>query len=552
MSIIRQSQTIQNRIKNPTDSYENFPDSAVEQSIPAGFERKAEKFSNRVAIKSQTTSLTYTELIQESNRIAQLIYNQMEPGNDPVMVLLDHDHQIIVTILGVLKAGKFFIILDPNAPIKNLKDICSDSQASLLLTNSQNVSLAKELELFQLTFLNIDQIPADMARCDLELEISPNSIAALYYTSGSTGIPKGSIQTHRTLLHFAQDEINGYKMGRDDRQALLTGCHYSWSISIILGTILSGGTLNIYDISTAGLAGLTAWLSQERITILQIIPSLLQQLVGENIQSDEQLFPYVRILTVGGETTLHSHLEIWRRYFPPDCIFVHAFGSSEAGLLSWCFIDKAMTINTDIIPLGHLTPDKEIVLLAENRDEVPLGTVGEIVVKSRFLIPGYWRKPNITSQKFITDQKDQGERIYLSGDLGRLRTDGGLEYLGRKDFQVKIRGQVVHPDIPAATLQNLENIKQAIVIASGEPPDNFSLIAYLIAAPDSRPTISDLRRKIGKKLPDYMLPTKFVFLDQFPITPTGKIDRKALPAPEKIRPVLDSPYVQPGSAIPGS
>ena len=187
MSIIRQSQTIQNRIKNPTDSYENFPDSAVEQSIPAGFERKAEKFSNRVAIKSQTTSLTYTELIQESNRIAQLIYNQMEPGNDPVMVLLDHDHQIIVTILGVLKAGKFFIILDPNAPIKNLKDICSDSQASLLLTNSQNVSLAKELELFQLTFLNIDQIPADMARCDLELEISPNSIAALYYTSGSTG-----------------------------------------------------------------------------------------------------------------------------------------------------------------------------------------------------------------------------------------------------------------------------------------------------------------------------------------------------------------------------
>ena len=285
---------------------------------------------------------------------------------------------------------------------------------------------------------------------------------------------------------------------------------------------------------------------------MQIIPSLLQQLVGENIQSDEQLFPYVRILTVGGETTLHSHLEIWRRYFPPDCIFVHAFGSSEAGLLSWCFIDKAMTINTDIIPLGHLTPDKEIVLLAENRDEVPLGTVGEIVVKSRFLIPGYWRKPNITSQKFITDQKDQGERIYLSGDLGRLRTDGGLEYLGRKDFQVKIRGQVVHPDIPAATLQNLENIKQAIVIASGEPPDNFSLIAYLIAAPDSRPTISDLRRKIGKKLPDYMLPTKFVFLDQFPITPTGKIDRKALPAPEKIRPVLDSPYVQPGSAIPGS
>lgn len=222
--------------------------------------------------------------------------------------------------------------------------------------------------------------------------------------------------------------------------------------------------------------------------------------------------------------------------------------AGETGTTRQYFINNATEIR-DLVPVGYGVRDKQVVLLDEQRQRVGFDRPGEIAVKSRFLSPGYWHRPDLTDAKFLPDPEDRQARIYLTGDLGVMRPDGCLEYLGRKDFQVKVRGHGFGVGEIEAALQSVRGIKEAVVASRENATGEACLVAYIVPGGQPAPTVTTLRRALANRLPSPMIPSAFVFLDALPMTPNGKIDRRALPEPGDARPALDTAYVAPRTTM---
>jgi acyl carrier protein len=228
---------------------------------------------------------------------------------------------------------------------------------------------------------------------------------------------------------------------------------------------------------------------------------------------------------------------------------VIGLGTTETGNVVQYFIDKETEIAGDIVPVGYPSPGMEIILSDDSGKKSGGDRTGEILVKSRYLSPGYWRMPDLSKAKFICNPEGGDKRIYFTGDIGRMRPDGCLFHLGRKDFQVKVRGYRVEIAAVQKALLDLENIREAVVVDREDSIGEKRLIAYLVCDTLSAPSVSSLRRALLLKLPDYMIPSAFVILDAFPLTPNGKVDRRALPPPGRSRPTLENPYVAPRSPV---
>ena len=384
---------------------------------------------------------------------------------------------------------------------------------------------------------------------DPGLSIGPDHFAFLIYTSGTTGQPKGVIQNHRNLLHDSLLYCNGLHICTDDRVALLYSCSASQGLKITLATLLNGAALCPFQVRHQGVAELPLWLNQEEITIYFSVPIVFRQFVG-TIGEQEQ-FPRLRIIQLGSDLVTPRELEEYQKHFSADTILILRFGTTETGTLRRIFFTVNTCVDEAAVPVGYATEDTDISLLDEEGKVVKFGAVGEIVVESRYISPGYWRRPDLTREKFFSDPNGGDKRIFHTGDLGRLRSDGLLYHLGRKDFQLNIRGYRVEAGEIEAVLLAQDNVKEAIV-ATGKAStgaDFDRLIAYIVPFEDPLPSIPDLRRAARKKLPAYMIPSDFVFLESLPLTPNGKVDRRALPAPGKARPELDVTYVVPQSDI---
>ena len=242
-------------------------------------------------------------------------------------------------------------------------------------------------------------------------------------------------------------------------------------------------------------------------------------------------------------------VQLYKEIFSANCLSANAFGSSETGPIRRYFFDKSIEIGEEALPVGYAVPDKEVLLLDEFENEVDFNCVGEIVVKSRYLSAGYWHRPDLTEAAFQPDSQGSDERIYRTGDLGLMRSDGCLIHMGRKDSQVKIRGQRVPVSELESILRQLDEIKHAVVVVREANSIESSLVVYLVAAQQARPTAAAVRKILREKIPDYMVPSRFVFLDSLPLTASGKVDRRALPDPNSLRPETEAPDVSPRTPI---
>ena len=260
-------------------------------------------------------------------------------------------------------------------------------------------------------------------------------------------------------------------------------------------------------------------------------------------------FPKLRVINLAGEPVYRADIELYKKHFSPECLLVNTFGAHEVGPIRLYVIDKETRITGEIAPVGYEFPGKEILLLDDNGQEVGFNQVGEIAVRSRYLSLGFWRRPDLTEAKFLPDPNGGDRRIYLTGDLGRMLPDGCLEHLGRKDFQVKIRGLRVEVAEVEGALRSMGAIREAVVIAREDKPGDKCLVAYVVPARDVASSISEVRSFVEQKLPPFMVPSRFVILDALPLTPNGKVNRKALPDPGNSRPDLDTPFVAPRTAI---
>ena len=406
-------------------------------------------------------TLTYQELNHAANRVAHAILAQRGETQEPIALLMEHDSPLIAAIVGVLKAGKICVVLDPSFPKARSAFLIEDSQAGLLITDSKNLSLAKEYAQDRCQIVNIDELNSGFSIDDPGLSIGPDHFAFLIYTSGSTGQPKGVIQNHRNLLHDSLLYCNGLHICTDDRVALLYSCSASQGLKITLATLLNGAALCPFQVRHQGVAELPLWLNQEEITIYFSVPIVFRQFVG-TIGEQEQ-FPRLRIIQLGSDLVTLRELEEYQKHFSADTILIIRFGTTETGTLRRMFFNVNTCVDEATVPVGYATEDTDISLLDEEGKEVQFGAVGEIVVESRYISPGYWRRPDLTRENFFSDPNGGDKRIYHTGDLGRLRSDGLLYHLGRKDFQLNIRGYRVEAGEIEAVLLAQGNVKEAIV-----------------------------------------------------------------------------------------
>ena len=540
LNIPDQQQAIRNKCFHPTGTFVEFRKEDVEKSIPARFEEQAGRHPDRLAVQTKNHRLTYNELNNAANRVAWAILGRQQEAQAPISLLFQQGAQSIVGILGVLKAGKTVVPLDPSLPRARMDYIVENSTTGLILTDGHNHALARELAHSGRQILNIDDLGSSVSAGNSGLSISPGTLSWIIYTSGSTGQPKGVVHTHRNVLHNVMNYTNEFHICADDRLTLLHSFSVSSGMVDIFCALLNGAALYPFTFEEK-LVNIARWLTREKMTIFNWSPTPFRNFVG--ILTGKNEFPELRLVVLGSEPVSKRDVELHKIHFSADSLFVNRLGTTETNNFRLYFVDKETEVAGNNVPAGYALRDKEVLLLGDSGKEIGFDEIGEIAVRSRYISLGYWRRPDLSQASFLPDPDGGDQRIYLTGDRGRILPDGCLEHLGRKDFQVKIRGYRVEVAEVEMALLDRSDIHEAVVVALEDRPGNPRLVAYVVAAGQPAPTIPDLRSLLQETLPEYMIPSAFVYLDALPTLPNGKLNRRELPAPGSARPDLGTVLV---------
>jgi amino acid adenylation domain-containing protein len=541
-----EQQAIRDKCFHPSGTFVEFPIEDVQTSIPARFEKIVQRYPEYTAIKIGERVVNYAELNGIANRLARSILARGGSDGKPVALLFEKGVEQIAAMIGVLKAGRAFVLLDSSLPKSRIELILEDCPPDITMTDRQNILLVRDLRREDQPVIEIESIDTSIPFDNLYREIPPDALAFIVHTSGSTGRPKGVVYNHNTLLHHVMlrtnadgfcplDRIPHFPSGTSNA---ITNCFFA---------LFNGAALLPFDVNKKGTRRLSGWLSQERMTVCLIAAPLFRNLCEGLSETDR--FPDLRLLRLRSETVCKSDVDLYKRYFSAYSVLANGLSSSETHMLTEYYIDRDTNLPGDDVPVGYAAQDKEILLLDDQGDPVGCNEIGEIVVRSKYLSPGYWRNPELTATKFKHDSEHSDKRIYFTGDLGLMLPDGCLIHKGRKDFRVKIRGYGVELAEVETALRSHPAVMEAAVIAPQSKSGEARLVAYFTSSLQAAPSVSELRSFIREKLPDYMIPSAFVKLESIPLTPNGKVDRKALPDPEKSRPELDATYMPPRSEI---
>ena len=531
-------------IKRP-DDFSPLSDKILEKAIIPQFELIVEKYPERAAIRSSTHSLSYRELNNAINHLTHQIIQELGDDKSPVAFLLGNEVLSIIVLMAVLKSGRPYAGLHPSNSNAQLKAYLEDSTASLLITSAAFNETIKNIQNDRnpVRVLYFDEIKTDINNKNPEYKGTRNDPFGIFYTSGSTGKPKGVLDNHGNKLRNAQNKINEWFFSPSDHISLVTSVCFGASYTSMLGALLSGALLLVFDLKANTAQKTLDWMLSEELTIFQCTPSIFRTIFSSAPKG--LIFSKLRLINMGGEPVTETDVELLKAHTAKDCVLINNFGATESGSICHYPVHHCTPPFRGFLPAGYAAPDREVLLLDDEGQAVQDGEEGEIVVRSRFLSPGYWRQPELTAQKFYTDPHDPNIRVYYTGDRGRWRKDGVLETLGRKDAQVKIRGFRVQLDAIDLALRNLDGVKDAATIVHQPSDRGERLVAYLVPAYSDRLSTSQLRDALSRQLPDYMVPSTFIWLDTMPQTTTGKVNRKELPAPSNARPELETLYVAP-------
>ena len=515
-----------NRVQ-PTNPFLEFPREAIEQPIAERFHRQVQQHASRIAVKTRTHCWTYARLDREANGVARTLLSLTGAGPSRIALLFEQGAPMIAAILGTLKASKAYVPLDPSYPAERLRYMLEDSSVAVVLTNDRNLSLASVLAGGKCPVASLDAVSPGNSDGTPAPRIEPDAVAYILYTSGSTGRPKGVVQNHRNVLHFSRAYTNRLHIQSGDRLSLLASYSFDAAVMDIFGALLNGATLCPWDLKGEGVAGLPEWLAKEEISIFHAVPTVFRAFAGA--LAERLVFSKVRLVVLGGEEVHPRDVELYRRHFPTDCLLVNGLGPTESTVALQYFLDHRTEVEGRTVPVGYPVDDTEILLLDTQGRATDLS--GEIGIRSRHVAVGYWGQPELTQAAFLADPEDPARRIYRTGDLGRRRPDGAIEFLGRKDTQVKVRGHRIElGEIEEALLRH-PSVRKAAAVRREDVPGDPRLTAYVVGEVAQAPSITALRGFLGGKLPDYMIPASFVWLDSLPLTPNGKLDRAALPVP---------------------
>lgn len=518
---------VQARVR-PCGEFVEFDLDAIEQSIPDRFAQQVERHPDKVAVQTDSDRLTYMELEAWSNRIAHAVLAQSGEGQEPVGVLLSQGATAIAAILGVLKAGKFYVPLDPHFPEELLVHTRGWVGARVVATDSKGLAHARSVADVGENVVLVDRLRDRGDESRLAGLVSAGDLAYVFFTSGSTGKPKGVFDSHRNVLHNIRRYTNALAISADDRLTLLQSCAFSGSVSSLFGALLNGATVFPFDFAGRGPVELRRLLQRERLTLYHSVPSIFRSFLTGTAH-----FPDMRVIRLEGDRASSLDADLYKRYFGPNCVLANGLGTTETGLCRQYLIDRSIDLADGILPVGFPVEDMDVEIVDEQGLPVGVGEQGEIVVRSRHLALGYWRRTDLTNAAFRPEA--DGRRTYRTGDIGRIRLDGCLEYLARKDSQLKVRGHRVDVAEVESRLIAADRVTDAIVTTREKENGEAELVAYVVTEDADRLEWSALRSELSRTLPGYLIPTRFVQMDALPVNESGKVDRNNLPLPTETR-----------------
>lgn len=512
---------------SPSGSW-NVP-SDVEQSIPDRFAQQVKIDPDRTVLISQSCQLTYRELDRAANGVANAFLNLSQTRDERVIVLARHDSPLLAGVLGVLKAGKIVVVLNPSDPVSRLRELAAHSEASFYLADAEYLSLAQQIASQSQIVVCLDDCLGGNTGDAVQSPGSPGDTAFLIYTSGSTGKPKGVIRSHRSMIHNAYRHACGLSLRPDDRMLHLAAMSGGSGLSGACTAILNGATLCLFPMMELGVNGLADWIETRGITVFSLSSSLFRSFMRTIPGS--QRFEQVRIVRLSAETATADEISAIQNHFSVDCEVVHTLSSSETGTITRIRFAVGDFRGDRLLPVGVASEDIEILLLNEHDEPVSYGVPGEIVVRSRYLSSGYWRDETLTAARFSVDG---GVVTFRSGDLGRRNSREFIEFAGRKDSRIKIRGYRIEPSEVEDAICRHAGITEAVVGERSRNEGSPQLVAWYTCNDSGTVSPQEMRSALLRSLPSYMIPSEFVPLKAFPIASNGKIDRARLRTIESV------------------
>jgi amino acid adenylation domain-containing protein len=517
------------------------------QCIHHWFEAQCQQTPDNIAVVFAEQKLTYQELNNRANQLAHYLQNLGVKSEKLVGICVERSLLMVIGVLGILKAGAAYVPIDPNYPTERKEYILADTQMSLLLTQA---SLAADLQADNITTICLDTDGDAINQQPQENPVSQtnaDNLAYVIYTSGSTGKPKGTLIEHYGLVNYLNWCIQAYKVEQGSGTLVHSSLGFDLTITSLFSPLLVGSQVEL--LPDQGIETLAQTLkNRTNLSLLKITPAHLELL-------SQQLSPQAaagrtNAFIIGGENLTTQHINFWQKY-APDTLLINEYGPTET-VVGCCIYQVPTTHNhSGSIPIGHPIANTQLYVLDQYLQPVPKGVIGELYIGGAGLARGYLNQPELTAQKFIPHPfSDEPEaRLYKTGDQVRFRGDGSLEFLGRLDDQIKLRGFRIELG-EIETLLNLHpTVKDAVVTVREDVAGDQRLIAYLVIQPESSLSVEDLRRFLQQKLPDYMIPSAFIPLQTFPLTANGKVDRRALPAPDKINADIEQFFVAPRNSL---
>ncbi len=513
----------------------------VNKTVHELFEVQAASTPLAPAVVSVDQTLTYEELNTRANQLAHLLRRRGVGPDVCVGLCMQRSAEMIVGLLGILKAGGAYVPLNPDHPHERLEMQLAESHSPLLVTNGdQKIGFDGDTIDLQHDSAMLAAEPKDNPQPSTTAE----NLVYVIYTSGSTGVPKGVAVRHRNLVNYTQSILQLFDVDGPLAFATVSTISADLGNTCIFPALLSGGCLHVvsYDVSMEGDL-FRDYIAKHPIDVLKIVPSHLQGLLASN--TDGQILP-AKYLILGGEALSWDQVQQISR-LDHSCRIVNHYGPTETTVGSLTFnVDEEN--NSSTVPIGRPIANTRCYILDRRQRPVVPGVIGELYIGGAGVAAGYLNQPAETATRFVQDPfaAEYGSRMYRTGDLARYLSDGNVEFLGRADHQVKVRGHRVELGEIEAVLAAHDGVRQAIVTVSRDESNDLHIVAYLVGAPVAH---DELRAALRKKLPDYMLPSAFVFLKALPLTPNGKVDRAALPAPGDARAGVQSDFVAPRTPV---
>ncbi len=496
-------------------------------TLPQLFAAQVARSPAAVAVVHEDRALSYRELDARSSRLAHHL-RALGVGPEAVVGLcVERSPEMIVGLLGILKAGGAYLPLDPDYPAERLAFMLADAGAAVLVTQA---ALPARLPAHAAATVRLDADWPAIARHPEhapDLTLDPANPAYVIYTSGSTGAPKGVVVTHHNVVRLVTG-TNYVELSADDVVLQMAPLSFDASTFEIWGALLNGARLLVYPAESFDLATLSHLVARGGVSVLWLTAALFHQVVDEDVAA----IAGVRQLLAGGDVLSAAHV---RRTLAAqgDGRLINGYGPTEATTFSACFAASDASVLEDSVPIGRPIANTRVYVLDGWLQPVAAGVCGELYIAGAGLARGYLGRSGLSAERFVADPFGGcGSRMYRSGDLARWRADGVLEFLGRSDQQVKLRGFRIEPGEIEAALVGAGGVAQAAVIAREDGPGHKRLVAYVVGSAAAAVDVAGLRGAVAARLPDYMVPSAFVVLDRLPLTANGKLDRGRLPAPE--------------------